>query len=577
MNLSIQNVMLAVVVGLGLAAGVVGYKLVRDMRIIEESLKRFTALQPVPKTVLAQPEDAIEAAVDAVPDVAAAKKQLWSTMQAQYANAVPQVFAQMTEFNWLEPYKTPNQMEGMGSGFFINKEGEMITNAHVVEQAIWVGIQIPRVGKRRFEVDVIGISPERDLALLRLKKNELEALKKALNVKELPYLKMGDSDSIHRADKLMALGYPLGQQGLKSTTGVVSGREHLGGQYLIQISAPINKGNSGGPSLDSKGRVIGVNSSGVPGAQNVGYIIPSNEVLLFLDQLSTVPAGKGPKLLKKPYLGVYFLNNATEDLTTFLGNPAPGGLYVVSVQKGSPFEKAGFKAGDMLYKLDGYAIDTAGEMSVPWCKEDRISIVDYVSRLRLGHVMNYEFYRKGELKHTQLKLAQTETPIRQMFPGYEKIDYEVLAGFVFMPLSLNHIVLLAQFAPDIMQYAVNKKKQTEPAVLITHVMLNSPASRARSVGAGGVIQEVNGQRVKTLSDFRIAVMQGIKSGYLTIKTNDEQFAAIPLHDIMQDEPRLASTYFYPLSETYKELQNRMGSRIKQEASEASAPQAATAA
>lgn len=484
------------------------------------------------------------------------KRQRWTALQSEFKDAVAQVFAPSNEYNWIEPYKAPAQSEKTGTAFFINKEGDLITNAHVVDQAIHVAIQVPSHGKRRFAVDVIGVSPDRDLALLRLKKEEFEPLKKGLKNNVLQYLKMGDSDAIHRGDKIMALGYPLGQQGLKSTTGVVSGREHLQGQHFIQISAPINPGNSGGPSLDNLGRVIGVNTAIIRGAQNVGYIIPINDVLLFLDQLKTMPASNGPKLLKKPYLGVFF-NNGNDNLTKFLKNPAPGGLFVVDVTKGSPFDKAGFKPQDMIYKIDGYDVDIYGEMNVPWSKEDRISIVDYVSRLKLGSTMKLDFYRYGVPKKASLVLSTTDAPIRQMYPGYEKIDYEILGGYVFMPVTLNHVVLLAQYAPELMQYA-DPKKQTEPAVLITHAMLNSPAARTRTIGAGGMVKEINGQPVKTLDDLRAAVQRSGLSGYLTIKTTDNQFAALPIAEIMEDEERLASMYHYPLSSSYQRLKAAVG-------------------
>jgi serine protease Do len=485
------------------------------------------------------------------------KRQRWSALQSKFKDGVVQVFAQVNEFNWLEPYKTPNQAEALGTAFFINQEGDLITNAHVVDQAILLTIQIQSVGKRRFQVDIIGASPDRDLALVRLKKEDIQALKKELGLTALPALEMGDSDAIHRGDKLMALGYPLGQQGLKSTTGVVSGRENLMGQYFIQISAPINKGNSGGPSLDHKGRVIGVNTAGIPGAQNVGYIIPVNEVRLFLDQLSTMPASAAPKLLRKPYMGIFF-NNANDNITAFLKNPAPGGLYVVDVAKGGPFEKVGIKAGDMIYKIDDYSVDIYGEMSVPWSKEDRISIVDYVGRLKFGHKIRIEYYRNGALKKASFTLTPVQSPVRRMYPGYEKIDYEVIAGFVIMPVTLNHVVLLAQYTHELMAFT-DPKKQTEPALMITHVMLNSPASRSRTVGAGGVIAEVNGLRVKTLEEFRAAVPLSIKSGYLTIKTTDNQFATLPLGEVMADEQRLSATYFYKLSQSYNELKRQLGS------------------
>ncbi|MBA3751868.1 trypsin-like peptidase domain-containing protein [Candidatus Dependentiae bacterium] len=552
MNVGLQKIIS--IISLATSLAVVGgvFWLYREVHSVKNTMSVVAHETPAEHKAVVKAELS-----EVVSEQNAMKRQLWATLQAKYKNAVCQVFSQITEFNWIEPYKTPSQTEALGSAFFIN-DGELITNAHVVDQAILVNLQIPALGKRRFKAHIIGVSPERDLALLRLEANELATLKTLLKVDTLPFLTMGESDQVQRGDKIMTLGYPLGQQGLKSTTGVVAGFEHLMGQYFIQIDAPINKGNSGGPSLDYRGYVIGVNSAGIQGAQNVGYIIPSNEVAFFLDQLSTVPSNGATKILRKPYLGVAF-NNATENLTAYLGNPHPGGLYVVDVYKGSPFDKAGIRAGDMVYKINDNRLDIYGEMRSPWRTEDRISIVDYVSRLKLGDMVKLEYYRKSALKKTSFTLTQTEPPIRRMYPGYEKIDYDVLAGFVIMPITLNHVILLAQFAPELMQYA-DLKKQIEPALLITHVMLNSPASRARTVGAGGIISEINGQRVKTLSDLRAAVKKSLSTNYLTIKTTDNQFAALPLQEILDDEPRLSSTYFYTISDLYRVLKNEQTSK-----------------
>ncbi len=544
-----QTLLSVVIIGLVVGLSLAVYKFYHELRRVKESIELVEDRQ-VQKRIT---EQSSLAKVDTAP----AKKQRWSALQSKFQNAVLQIFTQSTEFNWVEPYKSPNQKESSGSAFFINEKGDILTNAHVVNQAVYLTAQIPSIGKRRFQVSVVGMSPERDLALLRMPEKELVRLKSMLGVDTISYLTIGDSDAVQRGDKIMALGFPLGQHGLKSTTGVVSGREHIANHgYFIQISAAINPGNSGGPSIDSGGRVVGVNSAGIPSAQNIGYIIPSNEVLLFLDQLATLKEIPEPKLLRKPFLGVFFNRAANDNLRAFLKNPKPGGLYVVDVYKGGPFDKAGIQAGDMIYKIDSYPVDMHGEMSVPWSKEDRISIVDYVARLKLGHKINLEYYRDGSPLTAKLTLEMTEPPIKLMYPGFDKIDYEVLGGFVFMPLTLNHVLLLSQFAPHLMQYA-DPKKEIKPALLITHVMLNSPASKLRSLGAGGIITEVNGKEVQTLDEFRVAVLASTSTGYLTIKTSDNQFAVVPIEELIASEEWLSKTYHYPLSEVYKELKKRL--------------------
>lgn len=469
----------------------------------------------------------------------------WSSLQPTVQDTVIQIFAHRAEFNLLEPYKSPQQGEAFGTGFFINNMGEIVTNAHVIDQSKSLSIQIPSLGKRRFYVEIIGVSPERDLALLRLTPKDLEIVKAALH--KIPFLEVGNSDTVRRSDEIMALGFPLGQQSLKSTTGVVSGRE----QQMIQISAPINPGNSGGPSLNLKGEVIGVNTSIILNTQNIGYIIPSNEVALFLKQLENHPRGGQVKLLRKPYLGILY-NNASEELTKYLNNPLPGGLYVVEAIPGSPLHKAGIKSGDMIYEIDGYAVDLYGDLTVP-LSEDKMSIVTYVSKLVLGDNVNIMAYRNGKKIDLNFKFSETElSGIRRVFPGFEDLDYEVVGGMVIMQLTLNHAMLLKQVVPEYEKY-MDPKNQFDPALLITHVLPDSAASRARALGVAAIISEVNGKTIKTLTDLREVIKESVKSGYLTIKTSEHIFAALPFHEILRDEPKLSATYFYPMSKTLKEL------------------------
>src|SRR6266404_2086179 len=147
--------------------------------------------------------------------------QLWRPVQERVRDTVVQLFVQLSAVDLLEPYKTPQQGSACGSGFFINDEGYLITNAHVVISAKTVWGQIPSLGKHIIDMDVIGMSPERDLALLRVTAEGRELITKELG--GIPYLPLGDSDLVRRSDDVLALGYPLGQQSFKSTNGIISG------------------------------------------------------------------------------------------------------------------------------------------------------------------------------------------------------------------------------------------------------------------------------------------------------------------------------------------------------------------
>lgn len=535
---------LIIVIGLGIVGALFYGQYYEHQRIhhINERINRFST-GPVSARCAAAPPVEVNSNESSV--------CRWSDLQPRVKDTVAQVFVQGVQFNWLEPYKSPEQYHGAGSGFFINDQGDLITNAHVVNQALAVSIQIPSMGKRRFEMDVVGISPERDLALLRLKPHEREAIVTVLG--KIPTLSLGDSDHVRRSDEIMTLGYPLGQQSLKSTTGVVSGRENIDGHYMIQISAAINPGNSGGPALCIDGHVIGVNTAQINPAQNVNYIIPSNEVKLFLRQLEELPqATNGSvKLLRKPFLGVLF-NMASEQLTSFLGNPQPGGLYVVESYKGSPLYKAGVKPGDMIYEIDGHRLDVFGELNVPW-SEDKIAITDYVSRLMLGDQVRLLVYRNGKPVEVALQFTESELPpVRRMYPGYEDMDYEVFGGMVIMPLSLNLIQILIKVAPDLARYA-DFKNTMEPALIITHILPESVAFKSRTVGPGTVITEINGVAVNTLSELRKLMKKAAQQEFLTLKTSENMFVAFSMKQLIADEPMLSAHYRYTMTPLMQNL------------------------
>lgn len=465
--------------------------------------------------------------------------QLWRPVQEKVKDAVVQIFSHVAATNLLQPYAPPSHGAGCGSGFFISDQGHVVTNAHVVDQAtVW--LQVPSLGKRIIDVKIIGVSPDRDLALLQISQEGLDLIRKELG--SVPYLPLGDSDLVHRSDDVLALGYPLGQQSLKSTTGVISGRE----QNMIQISAPINPGSSGGALLNTRGEVIGINTSGIVEAQNVGYAIPVNDLRIILPDLHKV------KLLRRPFLGVLF-NNATDAMTAYLGNPAPGGCYVVEVIKGSPLDKVGVKSGDMIYEINGYSIDIFGEMKLPF-GEDKMSIIDYVSRLAIGENLNLVVYRNGVRKDFNLTFGLPEQPaIHEVYLGYEDVDYEVFGGMVVMPLTLNHLPLLGKQAPGLAKY-VEAKHQSEPALIVTHIFPNSQLYRSRSLPVGATLNEVNGVPVKTLEDFRIAMKKSEQSGFLTVKASDnvtrksENILVVLSWDkIVNEEPRLARDFRYPVT------------------------------
>ncbi len=479
-------------------------------------------------------------------DLSLSRTGLWRPVQAMVRNTVVQVFSMIAEFDWLQPYRTPNQHVGRASGFFINDQGDIITNAHVVDQAVSIWIHIPSLGKRPLKAEIVGVCPERDIALLRIAEQDVHIIREVLGT--IPYLQLGDSDMVYRADDVIVIGYPLGQETLKSTTGVISGREH----HFFQTSAATNPGSSGAPLLNSEGLVIGIHTAGIDMAQNVGYAIPVNILKVVLPDLYNV------SLLRKPFLGLLSIM-VTDEVTKYLYNPVPGGCYVVEVVKNSPLENAGVQSGDMIYEINGQRLDIYGEMSVSWC-EDRISFADYISRLALGQQVNLVVYRNGERIEMVVDFDQTDVvPIRKMYPWHEEIDYEVFAGMVVMSLTINHIRILAEQAPGLKLYA-GLSEQTEPLLIITHIFPDSELAQTQTVAAGFTLTELNGISVRTLEEFRAALTKSVETGCVVIKTTDQIsrasdniLAVLPFDSVCTEVVQLSQRYHYPITETVQAL------------------------
>jgi S1-C subfamily serine protease len=226
-------------------------------------------------------------------------------------------------------FDVPSQ-RGIGSGFFIDDQGYIITNNHVVENTSRVTVTVHN--GEPIEATVIGTDPQNDLALIKIDTNKLESF---------TYLPMGDSENIRPGQMAIAMGSPYGLEG-SITVGVVSGMgRSLPGNAnirtivnVIQTDAAINPGNSGGPLFNSSGEVIGINTAIESSGSNIGYAIAINTVKTRLPLLR-----EGGKV-KTPWLGITGMEIDTE-LVKEIGLEVDKGVYVISVTAGSPADEAG--------------------------------------------------------------------------------------------------------------------------------------------------------------------------------------------------------------------------------------------
>ncbi len=231
---------------------------------------------------------------------------------------------------------------GLGSGFLITSDGYILTNEHVIEGA--EEIQVTLTGRQKpYKARVVGSDRDLDLAVLKIDAGT-----------GLPYLRLGDSDRVAVGNWVIAIGNPYGLDHTV-TVGVISAKgrpvtvQDRSYRNLLQTDASINPGNSGGPLLNLSGEVIGINTAVNAQAQGIGFAIPSNTVKEVLEDL--MKKGK----VRRGWLGVS-IQEVTPAIAEYFGLEASGGVFVREVVAGSPADKAGIQAGDILLPWNGSKI-----------------------------------------------------------------------------------------------------------------------------------------------------------------------------------------------------------------------------
>ncbi|GEP11328.1 Do family serine endopeptidase [Methylobacterium gnaphalii] len=273
----------------------------------------------------------------------------------------------------------------VGSGFIISVDGYVVTNNHVVSRA--KSVQVTLDDTRTLDAKVIGTDPKTDVALLKIKDSGT-----------YPYVQFGKS-APQVGDWVVAIGNPFGLGGTV-TAGIVSarGRDIGAGPYddFLQIDAPINKGNSGGPDFNVNGEVVGVNTAiASPSGGSVGlaFAIPAETVQAVVEQLKT--DGK----VVRGYLGVQ-IQPVTKDIADSLGLDKAKGALVNSTEAGTPAAKAGLKTGDVIEKVDGKTIDDAKELSRK------------IAGLKPGTKVELAYLRNGKSDTATVELGTLPTDLK---------------------------------------------------------------------------------------------------------------------------------------------------------------------
>lgn len=477
----------------------------------------------------------------------------WKEAEAKAANAVAQIISIEAKFDWSIPYRAPEPMPGAGSGFFIDQQGHMLTNFHVVNQSTTSYAHIPALGKIRLPLEKVSACPEADVALMRLTPEALALVKQVLH--HVPTLELGDSDALYPAESVLAHGYPLGEESLKRTTGVFAGRKYSErtGKSYMHITAPINPGNSGGPLLNRAGQVVGINTSGIREAQNIGYIIPINDVKILLDDFLTT------HLLRKPDLGIMW-NKSTDQQARYLSNPVPGGVYVNYVSEGSIAYRAGMQVGDMLYEINGYALDRYGDINVKLRSSDKISFEELLIRFKLNEEIKLVFYRRGQrMEYTGPFDVPIIYPLRYTSPELEPevTDYEMIGGMCVMQLRGNHIEYFFEANRrirnlDLIQYD-NFNQKYKQVLIITSIIPDTIFDQTSCLHGTMLLDTINDCKVETLEQFREALYKSAETGTIALSTKSNVATVVSLDTLLAQEPLLSQHYNFPMSPTIHKL------------------------
>jgi serine protease Do len=283
------------------------------------------------------------------------------------------------------PEEEREQPRGLGSGFIVSADGYVMTNAHVVESADEVIVTL--TDKRELKAKTIGIDKRTDVALVKIEATGL------------PYVKIGDVSKLRVGEWVLAIGSPFGLES-SVTAGIVSAKQRDTGDYLplIQTDVAINPGNSGGPLINMRGEVIGINSqiySRSGGYMGISFAIPIDEAIRVSDQL------RATGRVTRGRIGVS-IDQVSREVAESIGLGRPMGALIRSVESGSPADKAGLEAGDIITKFNNTVIERATDLP------------RMVGNTKPGTRATMSVFRKGATRELPVTVAEfdAEKPVK---------------------------------------------------------------------------------------------------------------------------------------------------------------------
>jgi serine protease Do len=401
-------------------------------------------------------------------------------------------------FNWFfgpqrpgsphRPQDEEQRVQGAGSGVIISPDGEILTNHHVIEgiRGGDTNLEVKTSDGKTYKAKVLGLDKELDIALVKIEATHL------------PFAKLGNSDAMRIGDWVVAIGNPLGLDHTV-TQGIISAKgRQLSGPGLesfLQTDAAINRGNSGGPLLNLKGEVIGINTAIRPDGQNIGFAVPVNMVNHILADL------RSGKPVKRGYLGVG-TKNLDNEFQSALG--ILEGAVVGVIMKGGPADKAGIRRLDVITGVDGKKVRNGDEL------------IAAISSRRAGETVKVTVWRDGKFKELAVALGDRKELSKEEnqeneddaeAPNSSRDDDKALNldkayGFNVEALS----------PANRLQYGIAKDVK---GVVVTSVATRSAASE-KGLQSGLVITAVGTRDVANLQEFGQEVRKAGKKPLLLL-------------------------------------------------------------
>lgn len=455
-------------------------------------------------------------------------------------------------FNYVEPYLIDEETQAGGTGFFVDPSifGKsfkakknmryVLTNFHVVEDLTsnTCILSQPCLGQSAITATVIHVVPSLDVAILMINPFNEHPMFFEGNLpdflEQIPNLKINTNSIKGNSQSVTAIGFPNLSNDYQICTGVISGR----GLGMIQLNISFNGGNSGGP-LICKNKVIGICTASISESEGLGLAMPISQIIHFFQKWTKF----NKVLLKTPSWGICY-KPCTLDYLQSKNIEAIQGCLVKKTIEDQKIKKndilMGINSGENRYNIDNF-----GLIKVPWTdKRVPLTNLEFVLSLDPDDI-KFQFFSRNKIKWANIVPKVYQTKITKKYASWEKIDYVIMGGIVFMELHLNHLeededeetyaghqaVHLANFIAETMSM--------ESTVVVTHISPHSHVSTQQNLIPFDRVVKLNNKKIKSLKDIKA------EKNFIQIETQNDKHV-FNVKSLQKQEQRDITKNIYPL-------------------------------